>query len=177
MKRKRFILGLLLIGMICLMGCGEEPATQMKQIDQKILFIYRNYCFGERGGRNKGYFIDNRGRKVDFDLSDEGFEYAELDKVYEYLLDIDNSRDVFMSVLSPEELQECYDCLYRINMENSLKVKVPEKNDMHFSGWYGVIENGEESPQFVMLLERGTVIWKRQNPDEYAESILKLLDD
>lgn len=176
MKRKRCILGLLLIGMICLMGCGEEPATQMKQIDQKILFIYRYYRFGENT-LHRGYFIDNQGRKVEFDLSEQGFEYAELDKVYEYLLNIDISRDVFLTVLSPAELQECYDCLFKIDMDNALEVKIPEENELGFYCWYGVMESEEDSPQFVVLLEEGsqTKGWKRQNSDEYAKKVLKRL--
>ena len=177
MRRKGCILGLLLIGMVGLMGCGEGSETQMKPIDQKILFIYRDYIFGENGARNTGYFIDNQGKRRDYDFSAGRSAYMDLDKVYKYLLDFNNSKEMSIPVLSPEELQECYDCLYRIDMDNPLKVKVPEKNGLWYTGWYGVLENGEEAPQFVVLSESGVGPWKRVNPDEYAERILKLLDD
>lgn len=163
---KRVLIGILLIGTLALMACGDEAKFE---IGQEIVFIYQHNNFAD-GLQNWGFFIDNQGNTVDFQLSDMEAEYVRIDTLYSYLLELDDpQRTQYISMI---DLKTCYDNLLKID-ENAEIEEESVAADAGSSCWYGVIDDGETSPAFILLSENGNV--ERRNTDEHAENILSIL--
>lgn len=166
---KKVFLGILLIGTLALVACGDEAEFE---IEQEIVFIYQSFLWGEGGDleQNWGFFIDNQGNTVDFQLSGMDWEYVKIEKLYSYLLELDNpQRTQYISMV---DLKTCYDNLLQIDENAEIE---EEFVSMHAGSGclYGVIDDGETSPAFILLSEDGNV--ERRNTDEHAKNILDIL--
>lgn len=163
---KRVLLSILLIGTLALVACGDEAEFE---IEQEIVFIYQ-YNNDADGWQHWGFFIDNRGNTVDFQLSDKGKEYFQLDELYSYLLELDNPQ--MTQYISMIDLKTCYDNLLKID-ENAEIIEESVAADAGSACWYGVIDDGETPPTFILLSEEGSI--ESKNTDEHAQEILNIL--
>lgn len=164
---KRVFLGILLIGTLALMACGDEAEFE---IEQEIVFIYHYNNFAD-GLQNWGFFIDNQGNTVDFQLSDMEAEYVRIDTLYSHLLELDNPQRT--QYISMADLKTCYDNLLKIDENATIEEDFNVAFDAGSACWYGVIDDGETSPAFILLSEDGNV--ERRNTDEHAKNILDIL--
>ena len=163
---KKVFLGILLMGTLALMACGDEAEFE---IEQEIVFIYR-YNNAADGWQHWGFFIDNQGNTVDFQLSDKEREYFELNELYSYLLELDNPQRT--QYISMADLKNCYAHLLKID-ENAEIIEESVAADAGSACWYGVIDDGKTSPAFILLSEEGSI--ESKNTDEHAQEILDIL--
>ena len=113
-----------------------------------------------------GYYIDNEGNKITYDLSSEDMKYADSKEILSYLEKF--QYDKSESKISQEDLQKYYDLLYKIN----LNYKLDEKSygsDQGRDILYGVIYESNNSPKMVLIDEIGD--WERKNTDNNAIKI------
>ncbi|MCM1569805.1 MAG: hypothetical protein NC081_10220, partial [Roseburia sp.] len=99
------VLLLLCIGVLCYGG--------KREIDQKILFIYRFYDIDEaKYCKNSGYFIDNQGNQVEYDFSKQLDSWTGMydDELLETLegMEYTESKPLF----SAKETRKLYNWLY-----------------------------------------------------------------
>ena len=165
MKRIAVIF-LLLISLI-FNGCGQKEPI----VDQKIVLLCR-YTNGSIN-LNKGYYIDWKGNKVFFDLTNESGDYMKHKKLYEYLLTTFESVEK-KPFLKEEELKKCYEYLYSVDLDAEI-VEEFHANDFGFVAIYGVrLQEGQE-PTFIQL--GGTGDYILTNTDENAAKIIDILGD
>lgn len=168
-KRIIFLVSIMLISILAL-GCTKENYENKEgqvtsKIEQKIIFIQQFINYSDTY-TNRGYFIDNEGNKVTYDLSSEDKKYASAKELLTYLEKL--QYDKTENKISQEDLQKYYDLLYKID----LNYKLYEKSygaDQGSDILYGVIYDTNKSPKIVLIDERGD--WVRKNTDNNAIKI------
>jgi len=155
---------------ILISACGSKNAENKvgkvsKKIEQKIVFVQQFTNYSDTY-INKGYFIDNEGNKVTYDLSSEDKKYADSKELLPYLekLQYDKSE----SKINQEDLQKYYDLLYKID----LNYKLDEKSygaDQGSDSLYGVIYDSNNSHKMILIDETGD--WEKKNTDSNAIKI------
>lgn len=143
----------------------EKKVNKVEDIKQKIVFIqqYTNFASNPT---NKGYFIDNKGNKVSFDLESEAKEYANINKLFSYLEKMDYETP--KPTISQNDLIKYYNLLYKID----LNYKVEEKSygaDQGSDKLYGVRYDSNNSETIILINETGD--WVRNNTDKNAVKI------
>lgn len=182
--RKRYLFTVIVLGILLLCGgiigydilCRVNTKKEMMQrmAEQKIVFIctmsqYSDYF------ELLGYFIDNKGDKYFFDVSDE-FRKRPLgehnkDNVYEYLCDHMEEYEK-TSFLQEDRLYDCYAYLNLIDKDAEMVGKYMLV-DFGALRLYGIrlSESGER--EFILLEETGD--WRGYNSDEYAQRIVEII--
>ena len=135
------------------------------KINQQIVFIniHVNWAWGYQ---NHGYYIDNKGNIIKFDLSKEDKKYADMSNLLEYL-ETQNNPTV-SNTISTLELNKYYNYLNKINPNTKL-IEGRGGADMGGNAIYGVTYNSDGKPNFILIDEVGDVKYK--NPDPYAKKI------
>ena len=168
-KRIIFIASIMLISILA-SACrnknteNEEEKVNRK-IEQKIVFVQQFTNYSDTY-TNRGYFIDNEGNKVTYDLSSEDKKYASIKELLTYLEKL--QYDKTENKISQKDLQKYYDLLYKID----LNYKLDEKShgaDQGSDILYGVIYDSNNSPKIVLIDETGD--WVRKNTDSNAIKI------
>lgn len=174
---KKNILTLVLLTLTILtilVACGGSKSksktnTSDVRIKQKIVFIqqYTNYSDSYV---NRGFFIDNKGNKVTYDLSSEDKKYGEAEDLLTYLETMEYSE--VEEYLTIENLIKYYNWLYKINLNYSLEV-VYFGFDQGTDCLYGVQYDKGKNPIIILLDEKGDR--NSKNKDKYASKIVKKL--
>lgn len=165
---KRIAVIFLLLIPLILNGCGQKEPI----VDQKIVLICRYIDYSD-SFIHRGYYLDWNGNKVYFDLTNESRDYADYNKLYEYLLTTFDSSER-KPFFNEEELKKCYEYLYSVDLDAEIK-KEPYANDFGLIVIYGVRLTEGEEPIFIQLGGWGDVILT--NTDENAAKIIDILGD
>lgn len=143
-----------------------EDINKVEDIKQKIVFIQQYSNFAETP-TNRGYFIDNKGNKVSFDLESEAKEYGDINKLFSYLEKMEYETPE--PTISQNDLIKYYNLLYEID----LNYKVEEKSygaDQGSDKLYGVrYYDSNNSATMILINETGD--WVRNNTDKNAVKI------
>jgi len=139
------------------------------KINEKIVFIniYVNHA---RGYQKRGYYIDNKGNIIKFDLSKEDNKYADMSNLLEYLEKQKNP--TIDKTISTYELNKYYNYLNKINPNTKL-IERSRGADMGGNAIYGVTYTSDGKTNFILIDEIGD--WEHKNPDPYAEKITNWL--
>ena len=180
---KRIILVILLISIMCFMGCEnisnknkeKETETDLVQVSQEIVFIC-HYSNWSDMIQERGFYIDKNGKKVEYDISEIVDEKKQqlrgfLD-IYKILLELDESELYVEEYLSVEEVSKCHNLLIGIGDDYELNEKTTGM-DCGEEIWYGVIDDGVNEPEFIVLSGEGD--YKIVNSNKNAHKILDIL--
>jgi len=168
-KRIIFIASIILISILASACRNKNTENKVgkvsRKIEQKIVFVQQFTNFSDTY-TNRGYFIDNEGNKVTYDLSSEDKKYADIKELLAYLekLQYDKSE----SKISQEDLLKYYDLLYKIDPN----YKLDEKSygaDKGSNALYGIVYDSNKSPKIVLIDETGD--WVKKNTDSNAIKI------
>lgn len=146
-----------------------------REIDQKVLFIYRyGAMYGGRYFVNKGYFINNQGRKIDYDFSrsleideDHGMYDEELLEVLEEMEGEEGE-----VIFSEREVKKLYDWLYKIDADYEIE---HEFIDRIYAGYelLGIRYKEDGRAEIIQIFETGSV--SAENKDPYALKVREVL--
>ncbi len=177
---KRYLSILFAVMLVCLIftGCKSqnkeeaEKNTEQKQdninIEQKIIFLSQNVNYSDTY-RNDGFYINNNGEKIVFDLSDADKKYSDINELLVYLTENDDVKSE--EKITPEELKKLYMLLYLIDRNAQIN-EYSYGADQGSKSLYGILERkGDYIP--VLLKEEGD--WERTNTDKNAQEIVKYL--
>lgn len=146
-----------------------------REIDQKILFIYRYQQGGFDGSqyKNKGYFIDGKGNQVEYDYTkslgshEDGPNNCELLEMLEGM-EFEKGEVIF----SEREVEKLYDWLYKIDVGCEIERKyVAQVNGS--CQLLGIRYKEDETAEIIQIFEAGS--YKIENRDPYALKIRKVL--
>lgn len=164
------VISSILLISILISACGNKKSENKSgkvsgKINQKIVFIQQFTNYSDTY-INRGYFIDNEGNKVTYDLSFEDKKYANIKELLPYLekLQYDKSE----SRINQKDLLKYYDLLYKIDHN----YKLDEKSygaDQGSDAFYGVVYASNNSPNIVLIDETGD--WVKKNTDSNAIKI------
>lgn len=180
---RKIILFLIFIVMICITGCGS-PFTENEKgetvenivVNQKIVLIYSYINYNDTV-QDWGFYVDNKGNKIQYDFSEirESFrkkgDYFDIDDMYQLLIELQETDSE--EFLTPEEVSKCYKLLSQISNDYDIVEKY-DAIDMGTYCWYGVLDDGVNPPEFILLSETGD--WKGVNTDKNAKKIIKILE-
>ena len=179
---KKAVLLLMIIGMICITGCGltkgkkEEP-TEKIEINQKIVLIYEYINYADTP-TYRGFYVNSECRKVQFDFSEnaksfikEKKGYITDDDIYQLLMDTDEAESE--EFLTREDISKCYKLLSKIKDDYEF-VEKSYGADRGIYCWSGVLDDGVNPPKFILLSEKGD--WEGVNTDKNAKRIMKILN-
>lgn len=176
--------------MICIAGCGRltvkdsENDSRADEIlmSQKIAFIchYSNYS---EGVQQRGFYIEPKGKKVEYDISEIVSDFWKdpgtrnqicgFPDIYKIVLKLaESSQEAGEECLSDKEVSKCY----RLLMEMGDDYEIEEQWTACDAGdwsWYGVIDDGENEPKFILLSSEGDI--ERVNSNKKAQKILNIL--
>lgn len=152
-----------------------------REIDQKILFIYRYHYMG-MGGRyftNKGYFIDSQGRQIEYDFTRSLESHEEGPNDNEMLEMLEEAELAEGEVIfSEREVQKLYDWLNKIDVGCEIKM---EHAPYYMSAFYevgvyellGIRYKEDGTAEIIRLFDVGC--YNVENRDPYALKIRKVL--
>lgn len=159
--------------LICV-GCGNQDSRNQQTefaIEQKIVFVCQHVNWAD-GYVNYGFYIDNYGSRVDFDVSLSDEKYSDINELITYLHEMDNRLQVTDNVFSLPELCALYTDLYKIERNSKTLRRCFGGADMGETCFYGiVVENDKEIP--VLLMEKGN--WETIRLDIHAQKILECI--
>lgn len=169
-RRRMVITAKIILVSILLLACGNktQSAESVKaepEIKQNIVFIqqYTNYSDTYQ---NRGVFIDSKGNKIPFDLSEEDKKYADSKELLAYLEEF--QYDPSDDSIGMKELRRYYDLLYKIDLDYKVKEE-SSGADQGRDVLYGVVYDKDHSSVMVLIEERGD--WKVENTDPNAVKI------
>lgn len=154
----------------------QEPIEDIK-VNQKIVLIYKYQNYAETPICN-GFYINGEGQKVRFDFSKKAEElynendYIGIEDVFQLLMDTKGAESE--AFLSSEDILKCYNHLTKIKDDYDIDEK-SAANDAGSRCWYGVLDDGKNPPEFILLSETGD--WERTNTDDNAKQIMKIIAD
>ena len=156
------IIFICLVTGVLLTACKENVHPK---IEQKVIFIqqYINYASGYQ---NNGYYIDNEGNVIEFDLSEDGERYADQSEMIEYFEKQENQ--IIKKTISQNELDKYYECLYKIDSKAEL-IKKSVGADMGANSIFGLVYTEEGTLRIITIDSTGD--WEVKNPDKYAQKI------
>ncbi|RDU24202.1 hypothetical protein [Anaerosacchariphilus polymeriproducens] len=159
------IVNIIFISILFSSCSSKNTANKVDDIKQKIVFIqqYINYSDGYV---NRGFFIDNKGNKVSYDLTSEDKKYNDIKEVLSYLENYQYNTSE--SSISQTDLLKYYNLIYKID----LNYKVEEKSfgaDRGSDCLYGVRYASNNSAILVLINETGD--WEKNNTDRNAVKI------
>lgn len=184
MKKRYFFtitgLGILLLCGVIIGNSIVRKVNSNKEImrmmeEQKIVFICTEAQFSDNF-QLVGYFIDYRGDKYLFDITDK-FSHNGLPitydnhMVYEYLRNHMNEYDK-MPFLNEKQIYKCYTYLNLVDKDAEM---VRECVMVDFGGYYlrGVRLSDSGEREFILLEQSGD--WEGYNSDEYAQKIVEII--
>lgn len=149
----------------------QEP-TENIGVNQKIVLIYKYENYAETPICN-GFYINSKGKKVQFDFSENAESgYISIEDVYQLLMNTKEAESE--DFLTSEDVLKCYNHLTKIKDDYSLDER-SAANDAGSRCWYGALDDGENPPEFILLSETGD--WERTNTDDNAKQIMKIIAD
>ncbi|HSR04339.1 MAG TPA: hypothetical protein VLM88_07135 [Proteiniclasticum sp.] len=145
-----------------LSACKENVHPK---IEQKVIFIqqYINYASGYQ---NNGYYIDNEGNVIEFDLSEEGEQYADQLEMIGYFEKQENQ--IIKKTISQNEISKYYEYLYKID-SNAELIKKSVGADMGANSIFGIAYTKEGTLRIITIDSTGD--WEVKNTDKYAQKI------
>lgn len=177
-------MAILLISIMCIMGCrnsntkDSENDSKIDEIlmNQKIVFIY-HYSNWSDTIQERGFYIDAKGNKVEYDISEIVSENRQQVKgfsdIYKIILEFaEGNQDAGEERLSAEEVSKGYKLLMEMGNDYNIEEKVTA-NDAGEKSWYGIIDDGENEPKFILLSGEGD--HERINTHKNAQKILDIL--
>lgn len=177
-------MAILLISIMCIMGCGnsntKDSASESKideiLINQKIVFLYHYSNYSDTI-QERGFYIDAKGNKVEYDISEIVSENRQQVKgfsdIYKIILEFaEGNQDAGEERLSAEEVSKGYKLLMEMGDDYNIEEKVTA-NDAGEKSWYGIIDDGENEPKFILLSGEGD--YESINTHKNAQKILKIL--
>lgn len=149
-----------------------EKTAYGRSINQRIIFIYHYTNFAEEE-ENEGFYIDSEGRRVNFDFSNtpQAREYMTIDALYPKLLQMDSSKGSKLTTVGL--IGDCYRALQKVDVNAEME-NIGEAWDAGTECLYGVLDDGADSPQFILLSEAGNV--ERYSEDANAQYIMEILE-
>jgi hypothetical protein len=147
---------------VLLTACKENAHQSIKQ---KVVFIQR-YINYASGYQNYGYYIDNNGNVIEFDLSEEGERYADQLKMIEYFEKQENQ--IVKKTISQNEINKYYEYLYKIDSNAELIMKSVGA-DMGANSIFGIVYTEEGTLRIITIDSTGD--WEVKNTDKYAQKI------
>lgn len=150
----------------------QEPSENI-EVNQKIVLIYKYENYAETPICN-GFYVNSEGKKVQFDFSkyaeDDFVDFISIEDVYQLLMDTNEAESE--DFLIQEDVLKCYNHLTKIKDDYNLDEKCVS-NDAGSHCWYGVIDDGKNPPEFILLSETGD--WEKTNTDDHAKEIMKII--
>jgi len=147
---------------IILSACTENAHPG---IEQKVVFIQQYINFAS-GYQNNGYYIDNKGNVIEFDLSEEGEQYADQLKMIEHFEKQENP--TIKKTISQNEINKYYEYLYKIDPDAEL-IKTSVGADMGANSIFGITYTKEGAIRIITIDSTGD--WEVKNTDKYAQKI------
>lgn len=177
MKLKKIRLVMLCIFGILFVGCrsriennkSDANSADIEKILHKIVFIMQDTNWSDTY-QNRGYYIDDFGNKVQYDVSIEGEQYEDITDLVSYL---ESKEDVEREpCLNENQLNQCFDWLLNIPSDYTLD-ETSKGADQGSHCFYGIRyeEDGKMLP--ILLEESGD--WVRTNTDSNAINIMDQL--
>ncbi len=169
-----FTLFLVAFSLTALVQCKGTAKQEMKnveteniEIDQKIVFMwdYVNFAWGYE---NHGSFVDNKGNKVGYELSDERWKESSREEELSYLESMEYGESDTHGKIDMSELEEYYSYLYKID-PNAEVTEEYVADDAGQRTLYGIVYREENIPTFVLIRSEGDCIYV--NTDPYAKKI------
>ncbi len=164
-----------MIGNSILRKVNRDKEMMRMMEEQKIVFICTEAQFSDNF-QLVGYFIDYRGDKYLFDITDQ-FSHNGLRNrydnhmVYEYLR---NHMDEYDKTpfLNEKQIYECYVYLGLISKEAEM---VGKGVSVDLGGYYlrGIRPSESGEREFILLEQSGD--WEGYNSDEYAQRIVEII--
>ncbi|MCM1569806.1 MAG: hypothetical protein NC081_10225 [Roseburia sp.] len=156
------VLLLLCAGVLCYGG--------KREIDQKILFIYRYHIIGgdSKYYDNYGYFVDNQGKQVEYDFSKQldGWIGMFDDELLETLEGMEYTEG--KPLFSAKETRKLYNWLYKIDAECEIERKYVNGVDAEYD-LLGIRYKEDGTAEMIQIFETGG--YSAENPDPYARKI------
>ncbi|MBD5134760.1 MAG: hypothetical protein HDT39_02165 [Lachnospiraceae bacterium] len=128
----------------------------------------------------RGFYVNSAGHKIQFDFSEIAKNFWEEktgskrfisdDDIYQLLLETEETDSE--EFLTSEDVSKCYKLLSKISDDYDIDAKCAGKDAGSYC-WYGVLDDGVNSPEFILLSETGD--WERVNTDKNAKKIMKIL--
>lgn len=145
-----------------LTACTENESLDIKQ---KVIFIQQYINFAS-GYQNNGYFIDNKGNVIEFDLSEEGQQYADPLRMVGYFEKQENP--IIKKTFSQNEIDKYYGYLYKID-SNAELIKKSVGADMGANSIFGITYTRDGALRIITIDSTGD--WEVKNTDKYAQKI------
>ncbi|MBD5134759.1 MAG: hypothetical protein HDT39_02160 [Lachnospiraceae bacterium] len=184
---RKIILFLIFITMIFITGCGS-PFTEIKKdetvenivVNQKIVLIYKYVNYAETP-TCRGFYVNSDGHKIQFDFSEiaKSFwkektgsqRFISNDDINQLLLETEETDSE--EFLTSEDVSKCYKLLSKISDDYDIDEKSYGADRGSYC-WYGVLDDGVNPPNFILLSETGD--WECVNTDKNAKKIIKILE-
>ena len=181
---KKAVLFIIVICMIFITGCGfgksgKDGQTENIEVNQKIVLIYLYENYSEEP-QYIGFYVNNKGDKIHFDFSEIARSYKkrkyshfyiDYDEMYQFLLESQETDSE--EFLTSEDISKCYQLLSKISDDYDIDEKSYGADRGSYC-WYSVLDDGVNSPEFILLSETGD--WERVNTDKNAKKIMKILE-
>lgn len=164
-----------MIGNSILRKVNRDKEMMRMMEEQKIVFICTLEQFSD-DFRLIWYFIDYRGNKYLFDITDEfsrmrlPIEYDN-HMVYEYLYNHMDEYDK-MPCLNENQVYKCYNYLHLIKKDAEM-IKECASVDFGMYYLYGIRPSESGEREFILLEQSGD--WEGYNSDEYAQRIVEII--
>ncbi|MDE6252203.1 MAG: hypothetical protein K2M78_06140 [Lachnospiraceae bacterium] len=182
---RKILLFLIFITTIFITGCGS-PFTENEKsetvenivINQKIVLIYKYVNYAETP-TYRGFYVNSEGDKIHFDFSEIARSYKKRkyshryisdEEMYQFLLELQETDSE--EFLTSDDVSKCYQLLSKISDNYDIDEKCAG-NDNGTYCWYGVLDDGVNPPEFILLSETGD--WEGVNTDKNAKKIMKIL--